>query len=253
MKYKKRNLAYILVSLTLVSLSYGCANPPVSEPNITPIPTPVYELVSKPFQESGQTPPYQINAEIPVLLDSQKVPVEDFNQLVDALIRENIDTFRKSVQQDAPDPPISSRSTYDLKYSLLSPEGEIISLKFVITSYFDGAAHPGEQMLTFNYNLVTGQQLYLEQLFISGSGYLDQIAGYCKEQLNLRNIAFNVAGADPTTNNYRNWNITSDGLLITFEMYQVAAGAAGPQTVLIPSIELKEVINSHGPLGSLLQ
>lgn len=251
MKRQKNNLAPILVSLCLISIFSGCANPPASEPAITPDPTLVYELVSKPFQESGQNPPYEIKAEIPFLQDSQQVPVEDFNQQVDTLIRENMETFRNSVLQSAHNPPISSASNYDLKYSSFSSEEEIISLKLDINSYFDGAAHPGEQIITFNYDLDSRRQLKLEQLFKPGSAYLERIAAYCKVQLGLRDIAYTEAGAEPTTDNYRNWNITSDGLLITFDMYQVAAGAAGPQTVVVPYVELKDLIDFQGPLSGI--
>ena len=243
----------ILAGLCLVTLAYGCTDPATTGPNTTPVTTPSYTLISTPFQESGIDPPYQINAELPLLLENQQLPVEHFNQLVDALVRGNIASFRNNVLEKSPDPPISVGSSYNLKYDQLSPLGQIISLKFMINTYFDGAAHPGEQNLTFTYDLVAGQKLNLEQLFVLGSDYLDRIASSCKMQLNLRDIAYNEAGADPTVENYHNWNITADGLLITFDMYQVAAAAAGSQTVLVPYGELREIIDSHGPLVGLLK
>ena len=78
-------------------------------------------------------------------------------------------------------------------------------------------------------------------------------AAYCKEQLNLRDIAYSEAGADPILENYRNWNITADGLLISFDPYQVAAYAAGPQTVLVPYGELQLVIDPHSPLAGFVE
>lgn len=267
MKNQLKFIASTLAMLCLVPLAYGCTNPPVSGPTISPIsspvfpspepakttaPTQVYTLVSNPFQESSQTPPYQINAEIPLLQDSQQVPVEIFNQSVDTLVQENIDAFRKSVQQDAPNPPITSGSTYDLKYTLLSPAGNIFSLKFDISSYFDGAAHPGEQILTFTFDLTSGQPLNLEQLFLPGADYLSRVAAYCMTQLSLRDISYSEQGALPTVENYRNWNITAEGLMITFDMYQVAAGAAGPQVVVVPYAQLNGLIDTQGPLSGIL-
>ena len=43
-------------------------------------------------------------------------------------------------------------------------------------------------------------------------------------------------GAKPTPENYAVWNVSADGLVITFNEYQVAAYAAGPQEVVIPFV-----------------
>jgi hypothetical protein len=42
-------------------------------------------------------------------------------------------------------------------------------------------------------------------------------------------------------------------LLITFDEYQVAAYAAGPQTVVVPYSELKGLIDPQGALGNFIQ
>ncbi|MFO7584726.1 MAG: DUF3298 domain-containing protein, partial [Anaerolineales bacterium] len=50
----------------------------------------------------------------------------------------------------------------------------------------------------------------------------------------LRAILGFSGGAEPLPENYRNWNLTYEGLLITFDEYQVAPYAAGMQQVLVP-------------------
>jgi len=242
-----------IVCLCVVSLLFACSPTPVPLPTSSPTETGEYSLVSQPFHEKGENPPYTIIAVIPYLQDETQVPLEPFNQLVEALVRENIDTFRKNVLENAPNPPISVGSSYDLHYDQLAPVGNILSLKFTISSYFDGAAHPGEQILTFNYDISKGQRLELEQLFKPGEAYLNQIAAYCKSQLSLRDIGYTESGADATSDNYRNWNLTADGLLITFEMYQVSAGAAGSQSVLVPYPVLKGIIDTQGLLVGFLK
>ncbi|HBG74998.1 MAG: hypothetical protein A2X25_07145 [Chloroflexi bacterium GWB2_49_20] len=232
---------------------------PTSTPRleVTEQPAPqVIVLISIPFEETSETPPYRITAQIPSLQSrqgSEESRVLLFNQLVDGLVRGDIDSFRTSFQQNASNPLVVMGSTYDLQYALLSPAGDVMSLKFDINFYSDGAAHPGSYSLTFNYDLAAGQQLSLEQLFLPGSDYLERMAAYCKEQLNLRDIAYSEAGADPILENYRNWNITADGLLISFDPYQVAAYAAGPQTVLVPYGELQLVIDPHSPLAGFVE
>ena len=227
--------------------------PPTTPPTqvqVTELPPPaVISLVFNTFEESGEYPPYTISAQIPYLQGSDEARVLLFNQLVDDLLHGDIDNFRTSVLLDAPNPPFGMGSNYELQYTLLSPAGDILSIKFDIYIYFDGAAHPNSYSLTFNYDLAAGQQLDLHQLFIAGADYLGPIATYCKAQLALRDIAYFEGGANPILENYRNWNITTDGLLISFDPYQVASYAAGPQTVLIPYAVLNAIIDHAGPLA----
>jgi hypothetical protein len=58
------------------------------------------------------------------------------------------------------------------------------------------------------------------------------------------------AGAGPRADNYRAWNITKKGLWITFDPYQVAAYAAGPQYILVPYSVLKDLIKPDGPIAA---
>ena len=153
-----------------------------------------------------------------------------------------------------PATPISAGSFLENSYEVVSPPGNLISLKFEFYTYADGAAHPYSYTLTYTYNLQTGQEIAFEQLFLPGSNYLELIASYCKNELSAREIGFDatfITGADPTPENYHNWNITPTGLLISFDPYQVAAYAAGPQTVTIPYAELSGLIDPGGPLGQI--
>lgn len=249
---------YLLILTTLLLMAgSGCSGSPNIPPSPSPtvevtlVPTPVIKYGLTEFNENSENPAYQIKVEIPYLMDAKGLPVGSFKQLVDDLLQAEIESFRKAVGEIKPDPSFQVGSSLEIDVDQLFPPGNIISLKFIVHSYYAGAAHPGEKNLTFNYSLADDRQLTLEELFQPGSNYLERIADLCKYQLSQRDIAFDeqIKGADPTQENYRNWNITADGLLITFDMYQVAAGAAGPQTVLIPYSELKDLIDSQGPLS----
>jgi hypothetical protein len=256
-------LGSILLTLSLATLACGITLDLTPEPptpiapptqvQVTELPPALISLVFNTFEESGENPPYTISAQIPFLQGSEEARVLLFNQLVDAQIHVDIDKFRAGVLQDAPNPPFGTGSTYELQYALLSPPGDIMSLKFDVYFYFDGAAHPNSYSLTFNYDMAAGQQLDLHQLFIPAADYLGPIATYCKGQLSLMDIGYFEAGADPILENYRNWNITTGGLLISFDPYQVAAYAAGPQTVMIPYTELNAIIDNAGPLAGILE
>lgn len=224
------------------------------KPTLTPTTTgPLYAqwpVLTSTSRESGQWPLYTIETRIPVM-QGQDPRVTKFNAEVTALIMQEVKKFRDGLA-DLPATPISAGSSFENDYAIVSPPGDILSLNFGFYAYSDGAAHPYSYTLTYTYDLQRGEPIRLEQLFLPGADYLGRIAAYCQQELSQRDIGFDswvVNGADPAPENYRNWNITPDGLLIHFDPYQVAAYAAGPQKVLIPYTTLNDIINPGGPLG----
>jgi len=52
--------------------------------------------------------------------------------------------------------------------------------------------------------------------------------------------------------NYQNWVLTPDALVFTFEQYQVAPYAAGPQTVTIPLSDVQDILAPEfAPAGAM--
>ena len=198
--------------------------------------------------ESGKAPDYTLQVQIPVLTTAQQDSdprVKKFNTEVTALIQGATDQFRKGLAEQ-PSKPISGGSYFDVRYALISSPGKnFISLQFKIEGMSDGAAHPYHITLSFNYDLEKGEQIKLSQLFLHGVNHLQTIADYCRTELSKRDIGFEgfSEGADPTDENYAVWNLSPEGLLIVFNEYQVAAYAAGPQSVIIPFEKLDNIIN----------
>jgi hypothetical protein len=210
-------------------------------------------LTSISFKEQGQSPIYTLTAQTPKLTGSDDPRAQTFNKAVDEIVRNEIDYFRENVLAQMPAQPFSSGSFLDAQYMLVFQHRNIWSLKFIFSGYADGAAHPYHYTLTFNFDLERGQALSLADLFPPDSNFLHKISSYCIAQLSLRDIGFYGGfqqGAEPLDKNYRNWNITADGLLITFDEYQVAPYAAGPQTVVVPYSELASLINTKSPLAA---
>ncbi len=229
-------------------------------PTAVPTSTPVslsgqVTLISAPLNETNQTPPYTITVQTPQLAGNNDPRVQVFNQRMDELVKKEVDTFRQGFLQNTLPPMTEVGSTLNVSYSLISQYDEIWSLKLDFSFYSDGAAHPGLYSITMNYDLGQARELALSDLFLPNSNYLEAISQYCITELS-KQLFFEGSfqdGAAPTAENYHNWNITPDGLLITFDEYQVAPYAAGPQQVTVPFSELRSVINSQGSLGGFIQ
>jgi hypothetical protein len=251
-------LALLACSATFTPIQPSTTAPPILASS-TAAPAPLLSaqvtLASVPFIETdpGSTyPSYTLTAQTPQLTGSNDPRVLAFNQRLNNLVTHEIDIWRQSFQQ-LPVTSLSNGSSLNVEFTLLSQIGDLWSFKFDFSFYSDGAAHPGLNSITLNYDLGQGRELALDDLFVPDSLYLEVISRYCLAELQKQpySDSFFLDGAQPTLENYRNWNITADGLVITFDEYQVAPYAAGPQTVVVPYGELADFIDPGGPLAIL--
>src|SRR6185369_16242300 len=194
---------------------------PATTTTATPMLSQQVNVISVPFNEEspgGGFAPYKSTAQTPQLTGSGDPRVIAFNQRLSSLVTKEVDMWRQSFQT-APLTPNSNGSTLDVKYTLIAQTADLWSFKFDFSFYSDGAAHPGLDSLTLNYDLGQGKELMLSDLFLPNSNYLETISNYCLNELKQQPYASDstfLDGANPTPDNYRNWNISSDGLLITF-------------------------------------
>jgi len=201
-------------------------------------------LTGEPYSESGDSPVYTLETNKPVLEGSDDPRALEFNRLAAEMVDEMVASFKSGFEYLA-ESPVSAGSFFQVTFTQLAPPGDILSIQFGVDGYADGAAHPYHWTKTLNYDLESGQVLSLDALFLPGTDYLILIADYCKAELATRDIGFELGfsgGADPLPENYLNWNLTYEGLLITFDEYQVAPYAAGKQQVLVPYDVLGAVI-----------
>lgn len=275
----KLNLLLIMLILQVACLSLPLSgltristpeNPPVDTPTlplpagVTPRPTETplsparlfqqVELTEKNYSESGEAPVYTLETNTPVLEGNDDPRVLAFNLQAETVVAELVTGFKDGFEYLSAE-PLAAGSFFQVTFLQLSPPGDILSLVFAVDGYSDGAAHPYHLTKTLNFDLESGQVLSLDALFLPGSDYLTIISNYCSTELTTRDIGFEFgfeSGASPLPENYLNWNLTSEGLLITFDEYQVASYAAGMQQVTIPYTALNSLIDPQGPVQKIL-
>lgn len=259
--YKLILTGLLLLSVLACNVTFTAVLPASTSPafiettTVPPVTTPVpqnvqFVISSLNFTETGQNLEYTVNAQYPAILDTNDPLALAFNNQMYTLVQNEISAFKVNVLE-APKNPAFAASSIDVKYSLVHQTGSIASIKFDFSGYISGAAHPYLYSVTANYHFDQRRSLSLDDLFLPGSNYLEIISKYCIAQLSQRDIGFDgfSTGAAPTSENYRNWNLTPQGLLITFDAYQVAPGAVGPQMVIVPVSEWRAVLDPQGPLG----
>jgi hypothetical protein len=217
------------------------------------------EIASKQIKESNKKLMYEIDAQYPQLTGGANPNFEKFNQAARASVTRKVAGFKKDMQpegeEEVPRPEGSMGSDLSVDYAVALAQDDLVSIKFGVSNYFQGAAHPNSYSDVLNYDLKNGKQLKLSDLFKPGSKFLQAIATYCiadlKKQAKEKGLLDEEIekGAAASADNYGSWTITKRGLGIYFDAYQVGPYAAGPQFVLVPYSALKDLINPDGPIA----
>lgn len=246
----------VLMVLACNTLVPGSTLTPSARPPVaTSIPASEEIVISTlELNETGQKPAYTISTRFPAMPDNHNPRTRAFNDVIHVLVQSEISAFKLNVL-DVPADPNFAASSFDINYSLLLQTESLVSIKFDCSGYMSGAAHPYHYSKTVNYHFDRGRTLSLDELFLPGSNYLEAIANYSIADLSQRDIGFDMflEGATPAPENYPNWNLTADALMITFDEYQVAPYAAGPQTVIVPYADLQAVIDPQGALAGFIR
>lgn len=221
-------------------------------------------VTAKVIKETNKQKLYSVNAEYPQIDGDSRF--DGFNKEARALINKDVAAFKSaeaSGEADGPSdlPAETQNSTLEAGYDFHLANDNLISVAFTEGSYSRGAAHGNSLTQVLNYDVKSGKKIALADLFKDKSKYLSVIASHCQKELKDRARKPDAliledmidTGAGPRADNYRAWNITTKGLWITFDPYQVAAYAAGPQYILVPYSVLKDIIKPEGPIAMYAQ
>jgi hypothetical protein len=219
------------------------------------------QVTAKVIKDANKQKLYSVNAEYPQLDGDSHF--DGFNKEARALITKDVAAFKTSeTTGDAAGPSDfpgeNQTSTFDAGYDFHLANDNLISVAFTEGTYSRGAAHGNSLTQVINYDVKSGKKLALADLFKDKSKYLSVVSSYCQNELGDRakkrdSMVLSELiepGAGPRADNYRAWNITRKGLWITFDPYQVATYAAGPQYILVPYSTLKDIIKPDGPIAN---
>jgi hypothetical protein len=202
---------------------------------------------------------YTIDVTYPQIAGGTLSPTtQQFNQIIHQMIQKEIDQFKNSVKMDLIHmntlPEEARKNTFNIDYDIdvIKPDSKtsIVSVRLSIEGMQAGRAHPFHAHRVLNFDLTQGKELALKDLFKKNASYLTTIANYSHNKLNqtLQDKWLIAEGTKATSDNYKNWNIQADSLLITFDEYQVAPYVDGAQEVEIPLAELTQWIAADAPV-----
>ncbi len=218
------------------------------------------KIMTRKQDEKIQAQKYSIDTTYPQLTDGSDAQVENFNKMMSDFVSQQAKRFKAENKrtsqtgggQRSEDTP---ENALDIKYNVIHADKDLISVLYTVYVY-TGGAHGNAASRAFNYDLRRGKMLELSDLFEPNSNFLKLIADYSINTIKKRKISDDSwieSGAGAKSQNYASWNIVPQGLMITFDAYQVAAYALGPQEVIIPSSVLKGAIKRDSPLAAFVK
>jgi hypothetical protein len=184
-----------------------------------------------PVEMKQETPAYIIDIKYP-----QGFAINNINQTVQEYIEQTKKSFLNELSEDE-DIPADAPGKTGIKvvYSIPYHTKTALSIRFDVSIYHKGAAHPINSVVIQNF--IHGKKVELADLFLPGANYLNSIAKFCKQVITKKKISDDkwiMEGTKPTLENYNTWYFAHKSIGILFNTYQVAAYVYGPQTVEIP-------------------
>lgn len=194
------------------------------------------------------------------------------NNDIEAFLQAEIDEFTTQAReysqlsgpQNTPELESLPPSTFHGDHEVLFLSPQLVSVRFTITTYMSGAAHPFNYTKGFNYNVAKKQQVTLDDVFKPNSSYIERLSERAISTLLIAraNQQGNTVdqqqeewireGASPKKENFTNWAFSDNLLIIYFNPYQVAPYAAGIIEAPVPWEDVQGLLDPGGPIAPLL-
>jgi peptidoglycan-N-acetylglucosamine deacetylase len=111
---------------------------------------------------------------------------------------------------------------------------------------FTGGAHPNHASVTRTFDLRSGKELKLADVFRAGTNYLSQLSQISREELARSmpdaDLEMLRTGTAPRDENFQSFTLDEQGMRLIFDPYQVAPYAAGTQEVYVGWGRLRDIV-----------
>lgn len=250
----KRQYRHALIILQIVTIflcsiaTHSCSpsNCTVPEDSMPP----VYSIHGKEVNENFMQNRYKVQGSIPYFLHKQTgEPDQRINDIVDTFIHQEKSKWEKSVDENLQHDEFLYNPMLWIEYEALYLSKEHASIRMFFSIDL-GGAHPNLYSKSLTIDLEKKTQMRVQDLFLTQSSYLITLSKIVQKKLPIileENNAYLdplwvQQGTDPVVENYQNVCIVPDGILITFDPYQVASYGDGVQSIEIPFSDLRNVL-----------
>jgi hypothetical protein len=134
-------------------------------------------------------------------------------------------------------------------FEIKTNERHILSLALSVYSY-TGGAHGTTVIHSLTFDITTGKQYALKDLFKSNSNYVVRISQLIQEQIKERKLP--VIEPFMRIKPDQDYYIADKSLVIYFQLYELVPYAYGFPYFPISIYQIQDLIDEEGPLGKML-
>jgi len=252
--------ACLLVFLTVVLSACASQHKPLVAPANTK-----WRVTERRFVENNTgNPAYQLDLRYPEIISHpDTASTRQLNQWIWNDLQDSLAAFKKHLPKDPPDfadyPTQLTNNRFSFRYTLtrLEPRDHVlISLRFETTTHYAGEFTDLHHLAVLNYDLRDGTMLTLASLFKPDSPYLETLAKRCQTVLRKRFtqgmpwMPWNAEGSQALAQNFQIWNLEREGVVITFQEYQVTPYSSMAQRILLPYTRLRPLLSPASPVAA---
>lgn len=140
------------------------------------------------------------------------------------------------------------RNTVNFTYHVGLATDSVLSLNFVGYSYNGAASRQMQDGFSINYDLTSGKQLKLADLFKPHSKYLEFLSGHCLTEISKRTrFEVKTEALSPVTENFDDWQLTPSGISFYFKTCEVLPCSDGNVEVEISFDDLQLMLKPGIP------
>ncbi len=171
---------------------------------------------------------------------------QKYETQLNSVITEKVATIKKDAFKDEENLLANlwspnAKIDYYLNYLVKRNHGDLLSIVFEDYRYL-GGAHGLTAKFAYNFNLKTGKQYSLEELFVPCTDYVSLLNRKIEEQIRgdrhkSQNYSFDSIAPD------QEFYFTNEALVICFQSYEIAAYAEGKPEFAIPLSQLEHVLS----------
>lgn len=141
-------------------------------------------------------------------------------------------------------------TTINGSYDIKNNQKGVLSLSLIGLAEF-GGAHPMTGIKSLNFNIDTGINYKLSELFKPDSHYIEILSKLVLEQLKIQDLPLfdDYPGIQPDQDYY----IADKSLVIYFQLYQIAPYYVGFPYAIIPIYEIRDIILEGSLLSMMIE
>jgi hypothetical protein len=207
-----------------------------------------HSIAEEPIECHG----YELSAKYPQIAPARRVELRRFNSWIKNRVLGDASSFRRLAKAERRHKnrkrPLIEEGL-EIDFIVYYSDQQLISMRLTHRVMEAGQMHPINYYETINYDLKKGRTLRAHDLF--RRGYLRIFSGYSRKYLTdtyvITSDDWMKTGTAPRGYNFSNWNLVPDGVLLSFEDYQVNSHNFGQPEFVVPYSTLKGVLLRNNP------